>query len=528
MNSKRVWLSLCFFFCIYNLKLLQDEKYAINYVLVEPDDKLYDNKTNYVVCTPFDEIKFKNLLYFEPRNVSIGEFLTHSILSIESRLNISNYFKLEHSYVFGSSICFSIDKNDLEQETSLGKYMKNYKIYLYVFSNGKHPFAYEYVYRKNDTLDFFILNIIKQKVYTSKLLDSNCFYYSDQRLMDRSHCLNKCYKQVEKTEFCPICFYFYNETATLNLSIISQTDSKPDQMQGISDRLSTNYTVCIDKCLETSCFSETYVTTDVRLSYFEIFWQEFRDKINITTMIYKPYYSTRYYYLQFIGLIILFTSTSVLEITPFLLIALAKQTKPITNKYFKLNIPNFKFILILLCLIFFLIKSFLMYTDYEFRSTYPSETLILNYSTESESISMVICFPIETLMLNDTSIIEGRNSELIRNNTFEEIEKKTDHTLETKIKSLFLFISEKVNPLNYIASRKVLFKGCEFENQNLLTRCFRIELRINVPRYQNIMPLLYVRLAFKDPFWKMYLIDPNQEFESGLNEIKGKYSKFKN
>ena len=521
MNLKRVWLSLCFFFCIYNLKLLLDEKYNINYVLVDPDDELYDNKTNYLVCAPFDEIKSKNLLDFKPRNVSIKEFLNHSILSIESRLNISNYFKLERSYVFGRSICFSIDENDLEQETSLREYMKIYQIYLYVFSDGKHPFAYEYVYRKNDTLDFFILNIIKKKIYTPKLLDSNCFYYSDQGSMDRSHCLNKCYKQVKNTEFCPICFYFYNETATLNLGFISQTN--PNKMKGIPDRLSTEYMVCQNKCSQTSCFTETYFTSVIRHTYYKTFPQEYKKKINFLNFICKPYYSTRYYYLQFIGLIILFTSTSVLEITPFLLIVLAKQAKLITSKYFKVIFPKLKFILTLLCSIFFLIESFMMCKDYEFRSMYPSETIFFNYSAEIEPLSIVICFPIETLILNDTNIIKGRNSELIRSNTFKVIEKETDHIFEKKTK-IFLSISGIEIPLNYIVSNEVLFKGCEFKNQSLLTRCFRIEIKLNAPRYQNIIPTLFLRFAFKYPFWKLYLIDQNQEFKSGLNEIKGKYS----
>ena len=519
MNSKRVWLCLCFFFCIYNLKLLVDEKYTINYVLVGQDDEYYDNKTNYVVCTPFDEIKSKNRLDYEPRNVSIKEFLNHSILSIESRLNISNYFKLERSYLYGRRICFSVDENHLENETSLLKYLRIYTIYLYAFSDGKSPFAYEYVYRKKGHLDFIKLKITKEKVYTSKLLDSNCFYYNDQRSVDRSYCLNKCYKQVEKSKFCSICFYFYNETATLNLGLISETDSKSDQMQINSVRLSTKisadkYSVCINKCLETSCFTEIYVTAEIPFNN--------KKTINSDTFIYKPYYSTRYYYLQFIGLIILFTSTSVLEITPFLIIVLVKKTKLITNKYFKVIFPKFKFFLILLCSLYFLIESFMMYTDYEFRSTYPNETFIFNYSSETEPLSIVTCFPIETLILNDTNIIAGRNSELIRSNTFEEIEKKTDHTFEVKTKNFFLLIAGIENPLKYTVSNEVLFKGCEFKNQSVLTRCFRIEIKINVPRYQNMMSIFALRLAFKDSFWKLYLIDQNQEFKSGLNEIKGK------
>ena len=524
MNSKRVWLSVCFFFCIYNLKLLLDEKYDINYVLVEPGDELYDDTTNYLVCTPFDDIKSENRLDFEPRNVSISEFLNHSILSIESRLNISNYFKLEQSYVFGGRICFSIDENDLEQETSLWKYMKIYKIYLYIFSDGRHPFAYEYLYRKKDSIASFKLRINRVKVYTSKLLDSNCFYYNDQRLADRSHCLNKCYKQVEKSEFCSFCFYFHNETVTLNLDLISQRDSKLNQTQRNSDGQSTKYRVCIDKCLETSCFMEIYATSEIRQSYYKKFPQDYEKKLTFRNYIYKPYYSTTYYYLQFIGLIILFTSTSVLEITSVLLIVLAKKTKLITNKYFKLIFPRFKFILTLLCSLFFFIESFLMYTDYEFRSSYPNETFIYNYSTESEPVSIVICFPIETLILNDTNITDGRNSELISSNTFEEIEKQTNRTFETKIKNFSIFIEEIENPLFYTVSDEVLFKGCVFKNQSVLTRCFRFEIEINVPRYQNIMPILFLKLEFNDQFWKSYLIDQNQEFKSKLIETKGKYS----
>lgn len=112
--------------------------------MVEKEDELYDDFTNYLACTSFDDVKKQNHLDFKiTGNVNIRQFLNLSLMSIKHRMNETNLFKLEKSFVFKESICFLIKKNDLEKVLS-SNFLKNYKIKLFMYSNGKMPFIYDY------------------------------------------------------------------------------------------------------------------------------------------------------------------------------------------------------------------------------------------------------------------------------------------------------------------------------------------------------------------------------------------------
>ena len=93
-KMNKLWLSLCLFFCIYNLKLLIDDCYLINYRIVEENDPLYNNETNFLLCSEFSDIRNNNNLSEIITNhlVDTKTFLNYSILSIETKLGIKNYF----------------------------------------------------------------------------------------------------------------------------------------------------------------------------------------------------------------------------------------------------------------------------------------------------------------------------------------------------------------------------------------------------------------------------------------------------
>ena len=197
----RIWFSLSLIFLIRCLMLLVDESDSINYLTVEEGDQLYDNHTNYLICTPFSHIKYRDQLKDKTKveDVSIESFLNYSIKSIENRLNTTNLFKLNQSYIFSNNVCFLTNKSELEKEIPLNRYLEVYFSYLFIYSGGKQPFFNEYIYFKTDGLDSFYLKTYKQKVYGMQYLksSSNCFTYNEQLASNKYHCLNKCFKRFK-------------------------------------------------------------------------------------------------------------------------------------------------------------------------------------------------------------------------------------------------------------------------------------------------------------------------------------------
>ena len=499
-------------------------------MLVEKDDELYFDHTNYLVCVTMNEIKAKNRLNLNLKedNVRIGTLLNYSFWSIEDRSNISHYFKIESSFVLVESVCFFVDKNDLENVSSpFSKFSQNYEFYLYVYSNGIFPDDNEYVMRKHNSLDFFVLKIYKIKIYNQQYLESNCFTNMNQPYSNRFQCFNECYKKIESSE---LFLYNFNETATLNLNLIfnfSETNTRASELrQELREKNNSKFEECSKNCQQVNCFIETCHTGQVRIPYYNMFQKEFKEKINIRTTILKPYYSLAYFYLQFFSLIILFTGTSVVDITPILFSILVRKLKLTDSKYFKLIFPKFKPALILFSTAIFIFQSVVMYKDYKLQSNYPNKTVIFDFISidlETEPISIVVCFPIETLIYNDTKIEANRNTDLLNNLTFKELELKTNFELESKINDFYMKIAEARSPFDNKISKDVLFKNCEFHNLTVLTRCLRIDIFIEPLRYKGMIPIFFLFVLFKDPYWKIYVIAQDQEFTSNLVNFRSEY-----
>ena len=136
--ASQIWFALTLLFLIHSLVLLVNDSYSISYLIVEKDDRLYDNHTNYLICTSFYQIKSNDQLKTKPKvqNVSIKSFLNYSISSIEDRLNTTNLIQLNQSYLFFDSVCFSTDKEELEKENPLNAFLFYYASALFIYSNG--------------------------------------------------------------------------------------------------------------------------------------------------------------------------------------------------------------------------------------------------------------------------------------------------------------------------------------------------------------------------------------------------------
>ena len=532
--ASRISFALVSLFLINSLVLLVNDSYLVSYLIVEKDDRMYDNHTNYLICTPFAEIKRNDQLKDKTKveDVSIKSFLNSSISSIEDKLNTTNLFQLNQSYIFFDYVCFSTNKEELDKETPLNDYIKYYHSVLFVYSKGKQLALNEWISSKSVELNSFYLKTYKQKVYGKQYLKSSskCFTYQDQLASNRYHCLNKCFKDLKVKRG----FYNSNDNETFSLNrIIKEIESNdPLTSYGIND----SYKSCLTKCPEIDCFWETYNTILIPPYYYDFYLsKQGKDKIDLQTIIYLAYYSMNDFYAQLFGLIALFTGCTVVNLLTKIINWLIEKIQSkyrnqnrrcvekylkYINRYLKLIFSKIRLIIILISLIFVLVQSGLMINDYRFKSANPNKTTSLTYS--SDPFSVVVCFPIEESDKND-NILDIQDSKILKSNNFSEIELRTESMFKNKCYFIGLFYGYNTRiRLSWIISKKVIFKNSTFDGKSFLSRCFRIEFEIKEEfKYKNILPLSTLTLLFKTSYWQVYLIERNQPFTSNLVNFRG-------
>ena len=381
--ASRIAFALISLFLIHSLVLLVNDSYLVIYLIVEKDDRMYDNHTNYLICTEFSKIKENDQLKDKTKveDVSIKSFLNYSISSIEDRLNTTNLFQLNQSYIFFDTVCFSTNKEELEKETPLNDYLKYYNSFLFIYSKGKQLAFNEWIYSKYNKLNSFYLKTYKQKVYGEQYLKSisKCFTYQDQLASNTYHYLNKCFKDLKVNR----SFYNSNENEKFGLNHIMKEDENQFIQQINNDEIESvdalavyginkSYTsLCLTKCPEIDCFWETYNTIRIEKDYYDDYLsKEGKDKIDLQTIIYLAYYSMNDFYAQLFGLIALFTGCTVVNLLTKIINWLIgkiptkyrnqncryveKYLKYI-NRYLKITFSKSRLIIILISLIFVLV-----------------------------------------------------------------------------------------------------------------------------------------------------------------------------
>ena len=549
--ASRISFALISLFLIHSLVFLVNDSYLVSYLIVEKDDRMYDNHTNYLICTRFDEIKRNDQLKDKTKveDVSIKSFLNYSISSIEDSLNTTNLFQLNQSYIFFDHVCFSTNKEELDKEIPLNDYLKYYDSILFVYSIGKQLAFNEYINVKPAKLNSFYLKTYKQKVYGKQYLKSSskCFTYQDQLASNKYHCLNKCFKDLKIKG----SFYNSNDNEKFGLNLIMKEDKNQFMQQINNDEIESedilaSYVIskshtssCLTKCPEIDCFWETYNTIPITKYYYDDYLsKEGKDKIDLQTIIYLAYYSMNDFYAQLFGLITLFTGCTVVNLLTKIInwLIVKIQTKYVNqnrrcvekylkyiNRYLKLTFSKSRLIIILISLIFVLVQSGIMINDYRFKSANPNKTTSLTYS--SDPFSIVVCFPIKVMIRNaDRKVLNFKNFKILKSNNFSEIELMTESMFKEKFD--FIEINYGYNKINFsgTASKEVIFKNSIFDNQSFLSRCYRIEFEIKEAlKYKNILPFSRLKLEFNTHYWQVYLIERNRPFTSNLVNFKGRF-----
>ena len=548
MNPK-LWIALCSSLLLYNVAILWRDSYSINYVILEEEDRLYDNATNYLICVQWDNIRAMNKERFDSllTNVSVEGFVDYCILSIETKLNASDMFNKNQTFVFNKSFCFLVSKEELEKDFPLNGLLKYYHTRFYIFSNGKLPIFYEYYYKWDEFGGYnYFLKTIKQKVYGQNFLrNPGCFTFKGQLASNRAYCLNECFKKQSiklnfytladrDTRFDLLAINMEGQNKTKKnyynqFDILSRIEMflRRDEYGWQGEQYDIYNSTCFKECPEdTDCFIEAFDMVMLNRSHYERFRKKHgKPKIELTQVLYRGHYSMEDYSLQLFGLFTLFSGTSVLAALVRLSDALTKRIHT-TNKYLKFVISKNKFVLVLVTSAYILIQSAVMLTDYRFRSNYPNKTSILNFT--SDPFSLVVCFPVEILMHDDEQIVNGRNSAILEQRTLAQLQNSTGSGRRLLKRFEILYGLRTVDFDFEFLTTSILFKNASFERQPCLARCFRIEFSVLEPKYRVMIPLLYLSIEFKTKFWELYVIDRNQSFTSNLNAFTGSFLVRKN
>ena len=544
--ASSLWLSLCLVLFAHNLMDLLNDRHQLSYKIVEKGDRFFDedHDLNYLVCTPFWNIKDLDTLPYQPetQNVSTTSFLNRSITSIEHRLNMTNLFRLNESYIFNEHVCFPTIKTLLEKtkEKDEGKpsqqLLDEYGFFrIFIYSKEKQPNFYESAYLKNDDLRLIYLRAYKQKVFgVNHLLHADCSNRAHQIHHDRFTCLNRCFKELKMIS----SFYRFDDEGTFNLSEILQEKrirkreannegealevfeelTTPSNTEGVED--------CLKKCPERGCFWEVVITLKIDHVYYRDYLQkEGTDKVDLQLNTYVAFYSMDDFYLQLFGLLTLFTGTFVLRLLhALLLLALsltARKIEPLLRnekllRIFRLVLPNLKHVLTLLCLVLVLVQGLAMMNEFQFHSSHPNRTTTLNYS--SEPFSIVICFPIENSQ-GDGEIQERTNSKILRNFSFYWIKKNSKNLSQSGVKDINIFsANRRLGPKLHVSDE--IFKSSKINDILYLSKCFRVDLDESYKK----MSLTYLQIEFSDEYREIFLIERTQNFTSGLVNFRGLFN----
>lgn len=525
----KVWLSLCLVLFAHNLVSLINERYSVNYKIVEENDTLFlDDDENYLVCTPFWSIKEEDSLTFNPviEHVSVKSFLNYSIASIENRLDVTNLFKLNESFIFNKHVCFTTNKSDLESEGKpFNDFLQIYAIVkIFIYSKGKQPYFYEMAYYRDNSLPSVYFVAYKQKVFTKNyLLNLDCLKRENRIKYNRGGCLSNCLAKsgVETV------FYSIDDSKLFNLNQIGGDREFTQKIESY-ESLRENYRFCLKTCKELDCFWEVVQTVKIDVFYYEEFLlQEGKEKVCLLSNIYSAYYSTDDYYLQLFGLLGLFTGTSIVRLLPALLLLLVKKLKRHHSSYYKffrifrLIYPKIRFTICFLSFVFVLNQSLLMVKEFEFNSEFPNKTSSISFI--NDSFSLVVCFPIAHAFYKDGEISKKRNSRLLKKYDLKYIEFRTTLAFSRNFRLKITYGDSQIET-NYTVSDDTLFKSSIFEDQTCLSRCFRIDFELKEIRYKTMMPLANLNFYLNMNYKELFLIDKSQNFESGLVNFRGVFA----
>ena len=486
---------LSLFFCGYIVGLLIGEQYEVFFAY---NDRPIDMELMRVlVCFDLDDIKFDRLFYRNESAVSLGRLATE-VKKVFGNLSEENFVGFKTMKLHSNkTVIQAIDRNGyffhnfkfciiLEfQERKLFDSFADQKQLKYAIGETPYKFLYEFVNN---------LDVRHQLVKNQEPPYSECRKYTNNGARYfRFKCINDCLVARRRS-----IKYFYPAIDSGSVHLTGSLTAAEEMP-------------CFDACSAREC----------RL---EFMMDKIDDVGGVETeeLVSYPRLDRLDFYLQLIMLIALFLNVSLLETLP----ALIKKLPPATRKFLQfvslkrryLRIFSTRNVVAMISVLFLLVCYYEKATCYHRKLLRPNKRWILNFTSEFEPISLVICLPINLTV----GIQNSDPKKAFANRTLAELERQTDDLFRTSIQQIYLAYHNKKQPVLWSQKSDVYFF---YSSTGSLNRCF--DIRINdviEPKYQALLSISMLMIKSSAAELRIFLIPEGEEFAKGSYRWKAQSS----
>ena len=184
---------------------------------------------------------------------------------------------------------------------------------------------------------------------------------------------------------------------------------------------------------------------------------------------------------------------------------------------------NSDYVALAICIL--LLASISAYSFYDY---FKFNFLVKNFlrsSKEFMPFSVFICLPVQLAYLKNDSQLNFKNEQDFENNSFLEIENRTNVMFKDLIKNSYLKKGGFEIPYQIDVENNTIFRSEEFlgnSKEKLLSRCFRIDLNINEYRYESSLAFTQLILELNYSNFKIYYTDFDKSLTSYHSQINRK------
>ena len=232
-----------------------------------------------------------------------------------------------------------------------------------------------------------------------------------------------------------------------------------------------------------------------------------------------PALSSVDFMIQFVSVIVLFLNISLYEIL-LILIKILKSKFNHQRLLLKILI-NSNYVALTICII--LLASISAYYFFDYFEFHFLVKYFVKSSKEFIPFSVFICLPVQLAYLKNDGQLNLKNELIFENNSFLEIENRTNVKFKDLIKNSYLMKAGFKKPYQIVVENNTIFRNEEFEDkEKLLSRCFRINLNINEYRYERSLASTQLILELNYSNFKIYYTGFNQNLTSNNSQINRK------
>ena len=365
--------------------------------------------------------------------------------------------------------------------------------YFFYFDTLKKAFNRSTVYSvTKDRYDFFEIPPGHNSIQIHAYIKESKLPPEQQCTEERTEfgCLNRCFREKSRlTKY----LYGANETG----SVFLQTDPQADPVSIREHEID-----CFERCKENDC-NLRFVSGRLKNLPFKLVYIP-------ATMNYFKIISPFSFVVQFLGLILSFWGTSFNKLS-------FRFVKIFCGKMNRKLLLALKIVVVLIFLAVFLLLSYKVLLNYQFRVENPSNNLKKNLLFEPEPINLVICVSVPYILGNPSV-------QHIQSLSFSELETKTAAAFDRTVEGIYLEMQdEHLNVTWRVRKEKVLF----FNVNGALSRCFQLdEINIVQPRYESFLASSELVVSFAHEHYSLFMLVRNETFNS-KSDVVSDYHKAK-